>query len=158
MSPRRVARSLAAVSLVALSLAACVGGEAVERADEDPLCVLPAAPSGLFQYGDYAEGPPTVSYAADAPLHVAVDHGCIGCKRDLEHACEIALVGEALEITASIAYEVPGGACEASCELVTSTCATAGPIAAGTYAVRYAGAEIGTLTLPGDAPALCAAP
>ncbi|MCA9636948.1 MAG: hypothetical protein KC420_13055 [Myxococcales bacterium] len=147
--------ALALASALTLPVGACVGGESVDRADEDPLCVLPEAPSGLFQYPH--EGAPSVSYAADAPLHVAVDHGCIGCKRDLQHGCEVTINGAEIVVTSSIAYEVPGGACDASCELVTSTCASAGPVAAGEYTVRY-GDLSAALVIPSDAPATCIDP
>lgn len=124
----------------------------IDESNTHRACVWADEPGDFFQIDP--EGGPTIDYVADQTLWVGVDHGCLGCNKNLEHGCSITVTGDEIEIESTFSFERPRGSCDASCEQITSRCETEDPVPAGTYTVSYAG-ETAQLEIPGEREALC---
>jgi hypothetical protein len=108
--------------------------------DEGALCVVGTS---LFR-DEEGEGPWMTTYEVRAPVAVRVilEECAGGCAEEIEASCEVAHHGDALRVTASGSYRMPGGspACPAVCRVVEAVCASE-PLKAGSYAVAYAGQQ-----------------
>lgn len=134
---------------VTLTLAACSDGSSrFQYESEGRLCVLAGSPPLAVE--DMPQ-----DFAADQPvtLDVMINSCVSGCAQDIEASCEIAVTGNALQVTSRGSYTEgtsSGIGCPDVCNFLRATCTTP-PLAAGIYTVAHGGESV-TLTIPSTTP------
>lgn len=145
MVPR--ARSLALLTSFVACLACTPSGEKPDAPDDKPADGK-ANPQPTIETVEHVDvGTVCVSGTADQPHEIKVDFGlCLSssCDQLVEASCTVEQSGVDLKVTGKATIRSEGGpntVCTTDCGMVSATCS--GPtLAAGTYALSYAGKSI----------------